>query len=363
MSERAHAAIDLAALRANLEVVRRRAPGSRVCVAIKADGYGHGLLAAAAALQAADVLAVAGLAAAMRLRAAGEGRPIMLLSDPLAGAAASSCAENRIEPVLFNRQQIQALETAGGRLRVWIKIDSGMHRLGFAPADARSVYQRVAAINGVEVAGWLTHLACADDRHDPATERQLLCFHQAIEGLPGDRSIANSAAVCAWPQSHADLVRPGIMLYGASPLLDASAESLGLTPVMTLRAPLISVGMVAAGERIGYGGTWTTPEAMPVGVVAIGYGDGYPRHAPSGTPVLIGGQRASLVGRVSMDMITVDLRNCPDAAVGDLATLWGRGLPADEIAVAAGTIAYELFCRLTPRVAYDYVGSGPDSID
>lgn len=353
MNPRAHANIDLDALRANLRVVRERAPGRRVCAAVKADGYGHGLLRVAAALDDADVLAVAGAAAAMRLRAAGEARPILLLSDPLTAEVANRCAALAIEPVLFNRQQIAALECGTAPIRVWIKIDSGMHRLGFPPADVPAIYERVTAIAGVEVAGWLTHLACADDRADNATSRQLQCFHQAVEGLPGARSIANSAGVCAWPASHADLVRPGIMLYGASPLLDASAASLGLAPVMTLRAPVISVGRVAAGERIGYGGSWTTPEAMPVGVVAIGYGDGYPRHAPSGTPVLIGGQCASLIGRVSMDMITVDLRNCPDVAVGDMATLWGRGLPADEIARASGTIAYELFCRLTARVVFD----------
>lgn len=352
MSQRACATIDLAALRANLRVVRERAPTSRVCAAIKANGYGHGLLRAAAALADADVLAVAGLEAAVRLREAGEARPVMLLSDPLTGDTLAVCAAQGLQPVLFNKEQIEAVASAGARLAVWIKLDTGMHRLGFPAGDAAAVYERVAGIDGVEFAGWLTHLACADDRSDSATDRQLQCFHSATEGLPGDRSIANSAGVFAWPETHADLVRPGIMLYGSSPLVDASAESLGLTPVMTLRAPLISVGTVAAGERIGYGGTWTTPEAMPIGVVAIGYGDGYPRHAPSGTPVLLNGRRAPLVGRVSMDMITVDLRDCPEAKVGDIATLWGQGLPADEIAAAADTIAYELFCQLTDRVVF-----------
>lgn len=354
MSQRARATIDLAALRANLRVVRERAPGRSVCAAIKANGYGHGLLQTAAALEGADVLAVAQLEAALRLREAGEARPIMLLSDPLTDDAPSTCAAHGLEPVLFNKEQIEALAASGARVRVWIKLDTGMHRLGFPAADAAAVYERVAGIDGIEFAGWLTHLACADDPTDDATNRQLQCFREVTEGQPGARSIANSAGVCAWPESHADLVRPGIMLYGSSPLVDTSAAALGLTPVMTLRAPLISVGMVAAGERIGYGGTWTTPEAMPVGVVAIGYGDGYPRHVPSGTPVLINGQRVPLVGRVSMDLITVDLRGCPDAAVGDIATLWGEGLPADEIAAAAGTIAYELFCQLTDRVVFAY---------
>lgn len=278
----------------------------------------------------------------------------MLLSDPLVGDTASACAAQALEPVVFNAEQIEALAAADGRVRVWIKLDSGMHRLGFPAVDANAVYERVRAIDGVEIAGWLTHLACADDPDDPATAQQLGCFEQATAALPGERSLANSAGVCAWSASHADLVRPGIMLYGASPLAETSAEALDLTPAMTLRAPLISVGTVAAGERIGYGGTWRTPEAMPVGVVAIGYGDGYPRHAPSGTPVVINGRRVPLVGRVSMDLVTVDLRGCPDAAVGDIATLWGVGLPADEVATAADTIAYELFCRLTSRVAFEY---------
>lgn len=354
MTRRAQATIDLAALRTNLGVVRARAPGARVCAAVKADAYGHGLLKAAAALSDADMLAVAELEAALRLREAGESRPLMLLSDPLTGDAVSACAVHELEPVLFNTDQIEALAAGNDQLRVWIKLDTGMHRLGFPAPDAASVYERVSAIGNVDIAGWLTHLACADDVDDPATDRQLKCFHEATLDLPGTRSIANSAGVCAWPDSHADLVRPGIMLYGASPLVDTSAEALGLVPAMTLRAPLISVGTVAAGERIGYGGTWQAPETMPVGVVAIGYGDGYPRHAPSGTPVLIGGRRVPMVGRVSMDMITVDLRDCPEAALGDTATLWGIGLPADDVASAADTIAYELFCRLTSRVVFDY---------
>lgn len=354
MSQRARASIDLQALRANLRVVRQRAPGTRVCAAIKADGYGHGMLQAAEALSDADGLAVAGVAAAQRLRAAGEFRPIMLLSEPLGEDSVAACAAGNFTPVVFNWQQIEALAAAHKPVQVWIKIDSGMHRLGFAPEDAKAVYERVAGIDHVQFAGWVTHLACADDRNDNATAMQLQRFHAAIEGLPGERSIANSAGICAWPETHADRVRPGIMLYGASPLVDTSAEELGLTPVMTLQAPLISVGTIPAGERIGYGGTWQTPETMPVGVVAIGYGDGYPRHAPSGTPVRINGKRVSLIGRVSMDMITVDLRDCPDAAVGDIATLWGDGLPADEIAVASGTIAYELFCQLTGRVMFEY---------
>lgn len=355
MSQRARATIDLAALRANLRVVRARAPHRRVCAAIKANGYGHGLLRTAAALDEADGLAVAQLEAALRLREAGEQRPVMLLSDPLTGNAAAACAEHALEPVMFNTEQLDALEAARAPVRVWIKLDSGMHRLGFPAADAAAVHDRVMRIAGVEFAGWLTHLACADDPADEATNRQLDCFARATRDLPGQRSIANSAGVCAVPDSHADMVRPGIMLYGSSPLVDTSAASLGLTPVMALQAPLISVGVIEAGERIGYGGTWTTPEAMPVGVVAIGYGDGYPRHARSGTPVLLNGRRVPLIGRVSMDMVTVDLRGCPQAAVGDTATLWGNGLPVDEIAAASGTIAYELFCQLTRRVTFEYI--------
>jgi len=353
---RAQATIDTAALAHNLARVRAFAPGRRVHAAIKADGYGHGAATVAGALADADGFAVSSFDEALQLRWAGVGVPIVMLSQPLDAMVCTQAGEHGLDITLFHDAQLAALEThAGADLTVWVKIDSGMHRLGFAPERADEIARRIAAMPRVHQAGWMTHLACADDRGDDYTNTQLACFDAATRDQMGARSIANSAGVLAWPAAHADVVRPGIMLYGSSPLLDRGAEALDLRPAMHLTAPLISRGRVEAGEPVGYGATWRTPEAMDVGVIGIGYGDGYPRHAPSGTPVLLNGRRVALVGRVSMDMITVDLRNAPDARVGDRATLWGPGLAADEVAASAGTIAYELFCRLTPRVRFDVI--------
>ena len=229
-----------------------------------------------------------------------------------------------------------------------------MNRLGVGPGEAPGVIAALRAIPGVVPCGVMTHLANSDLRSDPMTDRQMERFRPVADSASLPVSIANSAAILGWPGTHADWVRPGIMLYGASPFDDSTAEAEGLRPVMTLKTRLIAVKTCAAGETLGYGGTWRCPREMPVGVAAIGYGDGYPRHAPSGTPVLVNGRRAALAGRVSMDMITIDLRDVPGAREGDPVVLWGTGLPVEEIARAAGTISYELFCRLTPRVRFRY---------
>jgi alanine racemase len=350
---RAQAVIDTGALAHNLARARACAPGRRVYAAVKADGYGHGAITAARALTDADGFAVASLDEALRLRRAGIEQPIMMLSQPLDKAACTVAAEHQIAAVVFHDDQLDALAAhPGPALTLWIKLDSGMHRLGFAAERADEIAARIEAMPQVRMTGWLTHLACADDICDTRTMDQLACFNAATRGRPGSRSIANSAGVLAWPATHADVVRPGIMLYGGVPLLDRSAAACGLRPAMHLTAPVIARQEIGPGEPIGYGATWRTPEAMVVGVIGIGYGDGYPRHAPSGTPVLVNGVRVPLVGRVSMDMITVDLRTAPETRVGDRATLWGPGLPADEIAAVSGTISYELFCQLTPRVHF-----------
>ncbi|MES1943696.1 alanine racemase [Salinisphaera sp. PC39] len=355
---RVRATVDAAALRHNLARVRACAPGCRVVAAIKADAYGHGAFHVVTALADADAFAVATVDEALQLRWAGVSKPLIVLSAIRGVADLTACAEHGLQPVLHDATQLAALAAHGGQgLEVWIKLDTGMNRLGFPAEEAGALHRRLAALPAVRLAGWMTHLACADDPDDPATMTQVRRFHAALGDLPGERSIANSAGILAWPDSHADNVRPGIMLYGASPLLGRDGPSLDLRPAMTLTAPLVARKSVAAGEAIGYGATWRAPEDMPVGLVAIGYGDGYPRHAPSGTPVLVHGKRVPLVGRVSMDLITVDLRDCPEAEVGDEATLWGEGLPVDEVAAAAGTIAYELFCRLTNRVEFVYIDS------
>lgn len=347
------AVIDLSALRHNLARVRAAAPHARVMAAIKANAYGHGLIRAARALEGADALGVACLAEAQSLREAGISVPITLLEGFFHADELESIAALNLAVVIHHTSQLQLLEQArlGRPIPVWVKLDTGMHRIGFPPEQAGEVVRRLDRCPNVSaLLGLMTHLANADDRQDPTTPRQLARFEQAAAGLPGERSIANSAGVLGWPASHANWVRPGIMLYGASPFVGGRGEAEGLRPVMNLRSELMAVNRLQRGDAVGYGGTWVCPEAMPVGVVAIGYGDGYPRHAPSGTPVLVNGRRVPLIGRVSMDMLSVDLRSQPEAAVGDPVVLWGEGLAAEEVAEQAGTIAYELFCGVTPRV-------------
>lgn len=356
MTRPVRARVGLDALRSNLELARRAAPHSRVLAVVKANAYGHGLVPVARALAPADAFGVAGVEEALVLRQAGIEKPIVLLEGFFHAAELDEVLRHELSLVIHAPHQVEALATAGlpAPVRVWIKLDTGMHRLGFAPAELDAVRARLQAVAGVEPAGLMTHFACADDRNDPATRRQLECFSEAARGLEGEHSLANSAALLGWPESHADWVRPGLMLYGISPFLDDTAADQGLTPAMTLETELIAIRECAAGEAVGYGGAWVCPEPMPVGVAAIGYGDGYPRHAPDGTPVLVDGRSTQLIGRVSMDMITLDLRGLPEARVGSRVTLWGEGLPVERIARAAGTIPYELVCAVTARVPLLY---------
>ena len=353
MSRPVRALVDTQALQANLQCVRAAAPRARVMAVIKANGYGHGLLRTARTLQAADAFGVASIDEAAALREAGFTHPILLLAGFFSGEELDTIAALGLHIVVHHDVQLDALE--GARLdtpvHVWLKIDSGMHRLGFPPERAADAYRRLRACAQVRPEiRLMTHLANADAREDPATPEQLGVFQRAVEGLPGERSIANSAGILAWPQTHADWVRPGLMLYGVTPFLSGSAQDAGLRAAMSLTSRLIAINHRRRGDAIGYGGDYRCPEDMPVGVIAIGYGDGYPRAAVTGTPVLVGGRRVSLVGRVSMDLITVDLRDHPRAAVGDEAVLWGRGLPVEEVARCASTIPYELLCRVAARV-------------
>ncbi|MEW6646256.1 MAG: alanine racemase [Pseudomonadota bacterium] len=345
--------IDLAALRHNLARARAAAPASRILAAIKANGYGHGMLRVARALDQADGFGVACLAEALQLREAGIRQPIVLLEGFFGADELEAIARHRFIPAIHNAAQLELLEQAvlSEPIAVWLKVDSGMHRLGFPLAQAQQAWQRLAACHNVSaVVGCMTHLANADNLNDDFTARQLADFRQHTAGLPGERSIANSAALLGWPGSHAEWVRPGIMLYGVSPLLGGRGEQHDLRPVMTLRSELIAVNHLKRGEAVGYGGAFVCPEDMVVGVVAAGYGDGYPRHVGNGVPVLVNGRRVPLVGRVSMDMLTVDLRSQSEARPGDAVVLWGAGLPVEEIAEHAGTIPYELLCRVMPRV-------------
>lgn len=354
------ARVDLAAIRHNLARVREYAPGCRVMAAVKADAYGHGAVAVSRALEAAgvDALAVACVEEALRLKRADLQTRIVLLEGISSAGEADWAVEQGVDIVLHAAWQcaLLAAKPRGSAARVWFKLDTGMHRLGFAPAQAHQLaaeQQRRAW----QLQGWMTHLACADEPAHPLTLRQLQRFETALDGIPGARSIANSAGLIDWPQARVDWVRPGIMLYGSSPFAERPARGLGLRAAMQLESFILSVRDIAAGESVGYGGQWVAPRAARIGVVAAGYADGLPRALPAGTMVAIEGQRLPLVGRVSMDMIMVDLSEAPQVLPGAPVTLWSDELPAGDMAARAGTVSYELFCRLTRRVHFDYVES------
>lgn len=362
MTRATRAVIDLGALRHNLQIAHHAAPNAKHMAIIKADAYGHGMVRAAQALDAADAFGVASLDEALLLRAAGIQQAISLLEGFTRPQDISLLREHKLDCVVHHASQVDMLAAAeGSAINVWLKIDTGMHRLGIAPAQATKVYQRLVACETVtNPFGLMTHLANADDRNDTSTETQIKTFYEAIEFTDTQDasevqcSIANSAGILGWPTSHAQWVRPGIMLYGVSPFINSTAADYDLKPVMTLHSELIAVNVQRKGDWVGYGGLYICEEDMPIGVVAIGYGDGYPRHAKTGTPVLVNGQRTELAGRVSMDMITVDLRSQPHAKVGDAVVLWGEGLPVEEIAESAETIGYELLCGVTQRVDFEY---------
>ena len=360
MTPRVTATVDLSALRHNFGVVRKTAPRSKIMAAVKADAYGHGAIAVARALQGegVDALAVACMEEAITLREAQVlNTPITLLEGVISLEEAALAVELHLQVVVHDHWQIALLEQlpADAPVHVWFKLDSGMHRLGFPLTDVPCLLETLQRHPTWKFQGWITHLACADEVDNLATSQQIAAYNAALNGIPGPRSIANSAGLLAWPEARVDWVRPGLMLYGASPLPGKVGTDLGLHPVLTLQSRLIAIREYAANEPIGYGQTWRTPERMRVGVVAVGYADGVHRCLPSGTPVMIGDVRVPIVGRVSMDMITVDLRAASHAAVGDAVTLWGAALPAEEIAGYANTLAYELFCGLTQRVHFRYL--------
>jgi alanine racemase len=352
MARPARALLNAAALRHNFSEVRKRAPRARVMAIVKANGYGHGIVWVAKTLSEADGFGVASLEEALTLRESGITQPITLLEGFFEAKELPLLSQHDLSTVVHNEEQIRALESArlASKLPVWIKLDTGMHRLGFAPEQFAALLARLKAIPGVGEIRALSHFANADDPQHPSTRSQIARFNTQVSGTGIERSFANSAGIVAWPDSHLDWVRPGIMLYGGAPLVKAPAQTLNLKPVMTLETALIAVHRFNKGDSIGYGSEFHCPEDMSVGVAAIGYGDGYPRRMPTNAPVLVNGKRVSLAGRVSMDMVMLDLRTQPEAKVGDRVVLWGDGLPADGVAGYAGTISYELFCQLTPRV-------------
>lgn len=344
--------INADALRHNLKQVRKLVPSSRVLAMIKANAYGHGLINVAHALADADAFGVAFLEEALQLRAAGIQQPIVLMEGFYGATELAEISQNDLAVVVHQYSQLEILEQQELKtpLTVWLKIDTGLHRLGFLPEEVAEVWRRLKKCKHVGEIHLLSHFTEPDDLYKSTTLQQLACFDRSIAELSAQRSLANSAAILAWPATHYEWVRPGIMLYGVSPFADKIGADHNLQPVMTLRSELIAVQSLCKGDTVGYGGTWICPENMPVGIIAIGYGDGYPRHAKNGTPVLVNNAVVPLIGRVSMDMIAVDLRTQPHAKIGDSVVLWGEGLPVEQVAHAAGTIAYELLCHVTPRV-------------
>ena len=344
------AIISAAALRHNLGVVRRAAPRSRVFAVIKANAYGHGVTRAARAFEAADGIALLEIEAAVRLREGGYAKRLALLEGLFESSEVAVAARHDLAVVVHNHEQLRMLDAApaGARLDVMLKINTGMNRLGFTPPDALVARELLKKHRAVKQLTLMTHFATADDARGVAWQIQV--FEQIAAGQQLERSIANSAAILRFPDTHADWVRPGIMLYGCTPFADVTARELGLRPAMTLASEIISVQDLRGGDCIGYAGTFEATQTMRIGTVACGYADGYPRHAPTGTPVLVDGIRTRTLGRVSMDMLCVDLTPVPAARVGTAVELWGGALPADEVAAAAGTVSYELICALAPRV-------------
>jgi alanine racemase len=345
------ARIDTAALGHNLAYAKRLAGTARVLAVVKANAYGHGLSRAARALRAADGFAVLTLDEAALLRTEGYTHPIVMLEGFFHSDELPEIARRRLQPVIHREDQADALVRARleHRLDIYVKVDTGMHRLGLPPARLRDVLFKLRASANVGGITLMTHFARADDA-DVGVATQMAVFRAATAGLDLPISLANSAALLAYPESIGDWVRPGIMLYGSSPVAGQTGLQLGLLPVMSLHSQLIAVQNVRKGEGVGYGARFVAPRDMRVGVVACGYADGYPRHADTGTPVLVGGQRTRTLGRVSMDMLHVDLSDLGQAQVGSPVCLWGAALSVDEVAAAAGTISYELLTALAARV-------------
>ena len=345
------ATISAGALAHNLTVAKRHAAGAKVWAVVKANAYGHGVERAARALADADGFAVLDFQEAVRLRVAGVTKPILMLEGFFKAVDVGQLHKYQLTPVIHNPEQLEILKHTrlDGEIDAYLKVNSGMNRLGFNAESLRPAYNALRMHPQVKSLTMMSHFADADG--PSGIQAQLGWFNDLTKPFEvKQRSLANSAALLRFPEARGDWVRPGIMLYGCSPFADQSAEQLGLKPVMTLTSELIATHHLQAGERVGYGFGYTAAGEMTIGIVACGYADGYPRHAPSGTPVLVNGKRARTVGRVSMDMIAVDVSDVPGVHIGAPVTLWGEGLSADEVGAAAGTLSYELLCKLTARV-------------
>ena len=384
------AVISRRAVKHNFALIQSLAPNSKIIVILKANAYGHGLLEMAQTLPDCDAIGVARLEEALALRAGGIVKPILLLEGFFKPSDIPILIANNLQTVIHSLEQIDSLEQVScfetidsleqvscfekidsleqikgleqqaippGQLKVWLKVDTGMNRLGIAVEQFDVARERLNNIQYIaKPLNFMTHFACADDLDNPFTSEQSQQFYQLVQGLGGELTLANSAGILAWPNTHADWVRPGLLLYGCSPIEGRIGSDHGFIPAMTLSSSVIAIKSLAAGQKVGYGSAWAAPQDTTLAVVAIGYGDGYPRHAKAGTPVLINGKRYPIVGRVSMDMITVDLRDNPcGVRCGQQAIMWGPELPVEEIAQYAGTICYELILQLTSRVDIRFI--------
>jgi alanine racemase len=351
----ATAVINLQALANNYQTIKTCAPNSKVLAVLKANAYGHGLERIAKALPQADAFGVARIGEAILLREAGITQPIVLLEGFFSTEELLLLVEHNLQTVIHNAVQLKAITENELKkpLKVWLKVDSGMHRLGINPEEFEHFFELLSASHNVQDSIVLmSHLGCADDTNNTTTSRQTALFNRLSPTITSERSLANSAGICAWPDTHYDWVRPGLMLYGISPMLSNSTHTskCNLSPVMTLKSSLIAVRGIQGGESVGYGSAWTSVEPTTIGVIAIGYGDGYPRHAKNGTPVYVNGRVVPIIGRVSMDMVTVNLGVNSNDKVGDEVTLWGAELPVETVADHATTIPYELLCNISRRV-------------
>ena len=360
MARPAKALIDLAALRHNYRLAQSLSGGGQAMPIIKANAYGHGAVVVAKALEPqAPAFGVACIEEALELRESGITKPILLLQGAFSDEEVFSAQKHKFWLMVGSKRQADSITWAElpEPVKVWLKIDTGMSRLGVLPHKFDAIYQQLKASDNVQPGIVLTtHFACADELDNKATTEQIELFEAVTTGIDEPRSLANSAGLLAWEASRGDWNRPGFMLYGNSPIVEqySHPEDNELRPVMTLRSQIIALRKIEAGQAVGYSGSWRAERNSRIATVTIGYGDGYPRHAPSGTPVLVNGQRAPLVGRVSMDMITVDVTDLNDVEVGDEVILWGNDLSVNEVAECAGTIGYELLTRMPPRTPRIY---------
>lgn len=347
-----YAVLNIDALLHNFKKVREYARNAKIMAVIKANAYGHGLLRVAKALPDADAFAVARIDEAMQLRDAGIRQRIIVLEGFACNEDLLQVMNNNLDVVIHNFQQIELLENCvyTGKNSIWLKLDTGMNRLGFNLADFAGVYQILQRCKSVSSIQLMTHLANADNKQDNKTLLQIAKFEATVADFAGTQSIANSAGILAWKASHKNWVRPGIMLYGVSPFSSSEGIDFDLQAVMSLHSQLLAVKKVEAGGEIGYGGQWICKQTSLIGIVALGYGDGYPRQVKAGTPVLVNNIRVPIIGRISMDMMAVDLQECTDATIGDPVILWGEGLAVEEVAKYANTIPYALLCCIAPRV-------------